>query len=361
MRDIDTKLKNAWVRQLRKDWINTNYVYFRDEMLPPAIDLLYSEKTLGKWEGGNKRGLSISAVFIKNYPWQYVQEVLRHEMAHQYVEEKLGITDAMPHGEAFKKICFERGFDPGASGEVQRYCEKINNSEDYSQNHKILGKIQKLLSLAQSSNRHEAELAMTRVQELLLKHNISLMETENNRNYIKKQIGRVGKGNPIKSFIGTILGKFFFVEVLWALGYDQVINKSGRILEIYGTPENVEMAEYVHGYLHNISEALWNEHKRHKNIKGNKDRRSFIYGLLNGFHKKLEAKTAISKSQCLIWKGDPALKKFYRRRNPKIQRMSFQYSKTSRDAYNSGLARGKSLVIQKGINTGSSGKVYLLN
>jgi len=68
MFDIDSKLKNAWIRQLRKDWINANYYYFGVKMLSPAIDLLTSEIILGQWEGGNKRRLSISAFFIKAFP-----------------------------------------------------------------------------------------------------------------------------------------------------------------------------------------------------------------------------------------------------------------------------------------------------
>jgi len=361
MFDIDSKLKNAWIGQLKRDWINANYYYFGDKMLSPAIDLLSSEITLGQWEGGNKRRLSISAFFIKSYSWQYVQETLHHEMAHQYVEEVLKITNAYPHGEAFKKICIERGFDPKARGDIHRYGQIINNSKGASRNHKILGKIEKLLSLAQSNNTHEAELAMTLAQELLLKHNISLGESDNNRNYIKQQIGEIGKTNPIRSLVGTILGKFFFVETLWAFGYDQRINKEGRILEIYGTPENVEMAEYVHDYLHRISEALWNEFKRRKGIKGNKHRRSFIYGLLNGFDKKLEAKKSDNQNKGLIWKGDPELTKFYRRRNPKITSMSSRYSTSCQNAFDSGLAKGKNLVIHKGIKNAGSGKVRLLN
>jgi hypothetical protein len=74
----------------------------------------------------------------------------------------------------------------------------------------------------------------------------------------------------------------FFVETIWTFGYDQPKNRSGQVLEIYGTPENIEMAEYIYDYLQNISEFLWAEYKRRGKIKGNKHRRTFIYGLLDG-------------------------------------------------------------------------------
>lgn len=361
MFNIDIELKSAWIRQLREDWRNANYCAFNGKMHFPEIDLLFSEKTLGKWEGGRKRRLSVSLFLVKNYPWQYAQEILYHEMAHQYVEEILKITNDLPHGKAFKKVCYENGIDHRASGDIESWIYRKSSPKAQSPNHKILDKIQKLLSLAQSPNSYEAELAMTRAQELLLKHNISLLELEIERKYLNKQIGEVGKRNPIKSLIGKILNKYFFVEALWIPGYDQKNNKKGRILEIYGTPENVEMAEYIHDYLHNVSEMFWKEYKRHKNIRGNKHRRSFIYGLLNGFYEKLEAGVSENKSKSLVWKGDPGLKDYYHRRNPKIQQSVFYHSRSCKEAYNSGIARGRNLIIHKGVNARQSGKVYFLD
>lgn len=359
--EIEHEIKNAWIRQLKEDWKNTNYGNFKDIMVLPNIDLLHSDKTLGKWEGGIKRRISISDSLIKNYKWQYAQEVLYHEMTHQYVDEVLGLTDTLPHGHAFKKICDERGFDHSANGDIHEWIKKINNLRNYSHNHKILDKIQKLLSLAQSNNRHEAELAMAKAQEFLLKHNLSLLGLETNRKYEHKQIGEVGRGNPIKSLIATIINKFFFVETLWMHGYDQHSDKKGRILEIYGTPENVEMAGYVHDYLHNISEKFWDVYKREqKKFSGNKHRRSFIYGLLNGFYHKLETKTVENKTKSLIWKGDPQLGAYFRRRNPKIRQSTFHYSKSSQDAYDSGVKSGKNLIIRKGIKGQHSGNTKLL-
>ena len=38
-------------------------------------------------------------------PWPAVVEVLKHEMAHQYVHETLGLAHTPPHGEAFQSAC----------------------------------------------------------------------------------------------------------------------------------------------------------------------------------------------------------------------------------------------------------------
>ncbi len=359
---MNSELYTAWTRQLKEDWRNANYSFFKNALRLPNIGLMDSENLLGKWVGSHQRVLSINVPLIRRHPWGYVQEVLYHEMAHQYVEEILGFRDALPHGEAFRRICNEHEIDPTAKGDLQTWVQK--KKERFTAgtgNHKILDKVHKLLALAQSTNQYEAQAAMEKAHELLLKHNLSLLEAKTKGNYIHKQMGEVGRKNPVKSLIGTIIGKFFFVETLWVYGFLQHKNKKGRILEIYGTPENVEMAEYVHDYLHNISDLWWKEYKREKKITGDKNRRTFIYGLLSGFYNKLDSQTVSGKSHSLIWKGDPRLKEYYRRRNPKIRYSVSRYSRRSKAVYESGISRGKTLVVHKGIHEKKREKVKLLN
>jgi hypothetical protein len=360
--DIDNILKTAWIRQLKADWKTANYHYFKDSMRLPNLELSSADGVLGKWKGGYYRRLSISIDLINNYTWEYVQEVLYHEMAHQYVEEILGIREDMPHGDAFKRICRENGIDPTATGSIKSWVEKRENSSAVSsENHKILDKVQKLLALAQSANEHEAQNAMAKAHEFLLKHNLSLLDVQTKWNYIHKQIGEAGKRNPIKTIISAIICRFFFVEAIWTFWYDQHKDRSGQVLEIYGTPENVEMAEYVYDYLQNISELLWIEHREREKINGNRHRRSFIYGLLDGFYNKLDGRIIKHQSGKLVWKGDPRLKEFYRRKNPKLVRSSSRYASSCQDTYNSGIIRGKNLVIHKGIHGKGKGEVKFLN
>ena len=126
MTDIDNILKNclgqAIESRLEKPLIT---ITLKDSMRLPNLELFYSEDVLGKWKGGCHRRLSISILLINNYKWEYVQEVLYHEMAHQYVEEALGIRDSLPHGEAFKRICRENSIDPTATGDIQSWIEKM--------------------------------------------------------------------------------------------------------------------------------------------------------------------------------------------------------------------------------------------
>ena len=361
MTELHDKLKTAWIRQLKEDWKFANFYYFKDSLRLPNLELSASGESLGRWKGGCHRRLSISMELINNHTWEYVREVLYHEMAHQYVEEILGIRDDVPHGEAFKRVCQERCIDPTATGGIQSWVERRKSRFTVNtENHQILDKVQKLLALAQSPNEHEAQLAMTKAHEMLLRHNLSLLEAHNTGNYLHKQIGEMGRKDAAKAMISAILCRFFFVETIWTYGYDQHHDQKGRILEVYGTPENVEMAEYVYHYLRNVPELLWAEYKEKNNLHGNRHRRTFIYGLLQGFYHKLEGRTLENNSQKLVWKGDPRLKEFYRRRNPRVARTVSRHSRTCQNAYNSGVAQGKTLVIHKGVREKGGGEIRFL-
>ncbi|MFQ5730285.1 MAG: DUF2786 domain-containing protein, partial [Waddliaceae bacterium] len=231
----------------------------------------------------------------------------------------------------------------------------------WSENHRMLNKVNKLLALAQSTNKHEAQSAMAKAYVLLLKHNLSLLDVQSNREYTYKQIGKVGRRNPIQSMIGVIVSKFFFVEAIWTYSYDQHRNQDGRILEIYGTQENVEIAEYVYDYLQHSSERLWKAYKSNQQMKGNKHRRTYIYGLLDGFYQKLNKQVVEYQSKQLVWKGDPSLMAYYRRRNPRRVHSFSKISRSCRDAYRSGMTQGENLIIHKGIHGSSNEGIQLLS
>ncbi len=336
-----------------------NYYYFNNAMICPEFEFTTSVTILGKWSHRGQRKISISLPMINEQPWRVVREVLHHEMAHQYITEVLGIRETAPHGELFKKICSKNAFDQRASGIPKKSADSVK-APDERDNRVILEKVQKLLALAAGTNKYEAELAMTKAREFLLRHNLSLLELNTMNDYICREVGGLGKRNPIKSMISSILNRFFFVETLWIYGYDQHNDRSGMILEIYGTVENVDMAEYVHDYLHNISELLWKQYKSAKGMKGNKHRRTYVYGLLTGFMEKLENQNKSNQSKSLVWKGDPALYSFFRKRNPKIRSRGGVYRKSSTEIFESAHSRGKNLIIHKGVGGGPKDKGGLL-
>lgn len=74
---------------------------------------------------------------------------------------------------------------------------------------KIVEKVQKLLALSESSNSHEAELAMLKAQELLVKHKLSLRE--------------VKEFKIINSAIKETITKITFTKAKWKANLAQLI------------------------------------------------------------------------------------------------------------------------------------------
>ena len=161
-------------------------------------------------------------------PWGAVIEVLKHEMAHQYVHEVLGETEQTPHGRAFREACARMGVDARASG--------VPDAPPGTGEEKIVERITRLLALAESPNRHEAEAAMAAAQRLMLKHNLDAARAHAPADYgflhLGQPSGRVGEHERL---VAMILGAHFFVEAIWVPVYRPLEGKRGSVLEIVGS------------------------------------------------------------------------------------------------------------------------------
>jgi hypothetical protein len=116
-------------------------------------------------------------------------------------------------------------------------CEIVESS--------IFRKVQKLMALATSSNKNEAEQAMIKSQQLLLKYNIEskYIDGEDDEKIFLKRIMKQKKENAKMRSIATIL-ETFFVNVVYSRAGDFIY------LEILGNAVNIEIAEYVAEVLH---------------------------------------------------------------------------------------------------------------
>ena len=104
--ELTPALEAALVRELRAAWHQLNGSHFRSALSAPTFELVSSRATLGRWIPGT-RTLEISRALVLERAWGAVIEVLKHEMAHQYVHEVLGETSETPHGPAFRDASAE--------------------------------------------------------------------------------------------------------------------------------------------------------------------------------------------------------------------------------------------------------------
>lgn len=349
-------LQVAWVQQLRLHFDFCNYEYLGYKLKRPLIELGLSLQRLGQWNGALRR-ITISMRHILEHPWESVLDTLRHEMAHQYVEEVLGHPGGLPHGDAFAHACRLLRIDPactagpGTLGKIE---------ESSAERDKILSRVKLLLALARSPNEHEAANAMRMANKYLLKYNLELADVGTPRNYSTRYLGRcTGRVQEYEYTLAHILQEHFFVCVIWTNSYDPFRNVAGRKLQISGTSENLEIAEYVYNYVMSLSKRLWAAHRRECREAGG-TKLQYLAGLLRGLHEKLDSQRRELKEELgLVWLGDSALKEYFRYLYPRTIKCG-GYGVTRGERYEAGLEDGRKINIHKGIGSKAQSRGKLI-
>jgi hypothetical protein len=190
----------------------------------------------GRWIP-EQRTIEIARRALAELGWGVVVEVLKHEIAHQYVDEVLRLREESAHGPAFRQVCAERGFDARAAG--------APDAPESADEARVLSRVAKLLALAESPNVHEAQAAMNAAQRLMLKYNLETVASGRTSAHRFRHIGRAtGRVSESERVLAAIIGDHFFVQVIWV----PVWRPSRPARQHLGlrNPENLRWPEYVH-------------------------------------------------------------------------------------------------------------------
>lgn len=344
---LSAELQAALVRELQSTYSQLNHQHFKGSLRAAAIKIGEGRGRLGLWSSSS-RVIEIARFVVLDHPWCVVVEVLKHEMAHQYVHEVLRITDETAHGPAFRDVCKRLGIDATAAG-----MPRVAGSESENET-RVLERIARLLALAESPNEHEAHAAMSAAQRLMLKYNLENVRAKTEQTYSFRHIGTpVPRTSEAGRILGGILAKHFFVEVIWVPVFVPLEGKRATVLEASGTVANLEMAAYVHAYVMHTAEQLWVQHRRARKI-GNRDRRTFMAGVMTGFLEKLDAERAASREEGLVWVKDADLHAYHRKRFPHIQTIRHAGNRRT-EAHAHGREAGRNIVLRKPVSSGSNG------
>ncbi len=341
---LDAELEAALLRELRRTYDYENYVRFRDRLKPPVIALSDTASRLGCWVRAT-RTLELSRPLVIERPWAEVVSVLAHEMAHQFVDEHLQVHDETAHGETFRKVCASVGIDGRAVGAPIPAAG--------AEGARVLDRIRKLLALAASANQHEAEAAMRRAHELMLRHNIETAGAAHRAGYDVRHVGDPRKRRDrVESAIAGLLAEFFFVKVIQIPVYLPLLGKRGSSYELAGTPANLEMAVHVYEFLLGTAERLWLANWTDARIRNGRDRLAYQAGVIGGFRDKLVAERAALRGTGLVWIGDADLDTFYRDRHPRITTRRARVRVNG--AHAAGREAGRKVVLHKPVASGPS-------
>jgi hypothetical protein len=339
MRDV---VEQAVLLELERTWQTLNWQLFGDEMRAPVIGLSHFS-SLGRYEP-HCRTILLQRTLTLTGDWPQVVEVLKHEMAHQFVAEVLLLKEP-PHGPAFRQVCKQRGIDSSAAGHVPNIP---------SAHGAVVGRVRKLLALAQSENKHEAELAMASAQRLMLKHNLKQVNNPNTR-YVARTVGGAQlRMSAWRKQLASLLNRHFFVSVLMGHTYMQRLDRRATIVEVVGTPENVEIAMYAHDFLVEAGLRLWRIYAKTRVVKSRRDKAQFLMGFVLGFREKLDEAMQEDQQRGLVWMGDAGLGQYFKRRYPRTV-SSRRFSVHNSNALTQGRVVGRKTVIHRGITQRKTG------
>lgn len=219
----------------------------------------------------------------------------------------------------------------------------------------ILVKIQKLLALGTSSNPNEANVAIAKANELLVKHNLSLLDVDTHKRAKQYTEAEFDYTFAIEEkYIRDILSRFFYVKAIlipykhkWA---------------IMGTTENVAVASYMRDHISHKFNGAWHNYKKANNVKGIAGKTDFYRGLNSGLKEKLESERSrlVKEYGMIVLDKDPELEKnFNDKFKPQPHRGTLGRLTGDGQARNAGHSAGKNLSLNQGVRGGSAAPLRL--
>jgi len=301
---LDPDREALALRALARAWDRLNRSNLRGALRPPTFELFDAQTLDGRYSP-HTRTLGLSRRLVAESPWAEVVEVLRHEVAHQFAIEVLGAADEAPHGLAFRRASARLGLSSTQAAPQDR----------------IVRKVRALLALAGSPERAEAEAAMAAAHRLMRRHNVELADDEAEASWVARTVGPVkGRFDAWEKALGGLVVRHSFVRGIWVPAWRVADGKRGRVLELCGRSENVEMACWTHDFVGRTGERLWEDHRRRQGLPGRAHRRAFLAGVMRGLDERLLREAAACEETGLVWVGDRALDDFVRRRHPHLRR-----------------------------------------
>lgn len=341
---LTAALEAALLRELARVHENESWARFGSRLRPVVFALSDSTAVLGRWTR-TTRTIELSRALVLDRPWPEVVSVLQHEMAHQFVDEVLQVRDESAHGATFREVCARHGIDAAAAGPPAPPAGGDRPAD------RVLERVRKLLALAGSPNLHEAEAAMRRAHELMLRHNLEEAAAAEAREFEVRHLGDpLRRTSAVESAILVLLVECFFVRVIRIPVYLPREGKRGSVYELSGTRANLELALHVHAFLLGTAARLWNENRGDARVRDGRDRLAYQTGVIRGFHDKLRAESRALAGTGLVWRGDARLDDFYHRRNPRIENRSYRVRASG--AHAAGQEAGRRVILHRPVTDG---------
>ncbi len=306
--------------------------------------------------------LVILPVSFLAYEWSMLEElakwVLATLLAEQY-QKNNSLSKSKAFEMAAKRLCLSKEFaDEGDKLKTMPKHWKFDQAGLDDRQKSVMRKVDKLFSLASSSNKSEADLAMQRAQELLNNYNLdkSKLESSSKSSLVKLTLylERQSASRLINEICG-ILSSFYFVRIIYGKAWNYEKESFETVVNVLGERHNVLMAEHVFDFLVYKADNLWKKAK--KDGLTNKQKLSFQVGLIWGFRASLEkieegrrkAKTTEQNLNALIALNEEQLNDYVDSLYPSLRDISRRRLSVDKEGYQAGTDQGSKLRIDRPI------------
>lgn len=160
-------------------------------------------------------------------------------------------------------------------------------------------KIQKLLSLSNSCNQAEAELAFQKAKALADKFGLDIEmaaiagEKVEKEPFAKEKVGEYGRIPVIHKYLAHILQNHFKVRIVYN-GW-----RGMRRINFVGRQNDIAVAKEVHDRLINVFDWLWKNYKKERGLSTH-FKGSYMYGLYQGLNQKLHEQSQESIKERIL-------------------------------------------------------------
>jgi hypothetical protein len=346
---LGVELEARLLQRLSIEWRAINYTLFKSALRAPVIGLFDADEPIARWIP-ELRSVELSRGLVLEFAWAEVLESLKRLAVQQFIHERLSV-DEHPRGLTYRRICSKLGVDPLPTSASRQ----ASVQHEPQANARVVSRVHKLLALARSPNRHEAETAAMTAQRLLLRFNIqqdALDDPSPDARYAVRHLGpALARRREHDQRLAKILNDYFFVESAWLPVYLPRQGVRATVLEICGLDVNLQMAEHVHAFLRHTATSLWSTYQR-TNPSSADARLAFLAGVMQGFESKLAEQKHALAEQGLVWVPGPGLVDFFARRNPGLRRVHGEAGHCG-DAHDQGHHAGRSITLSTPIGSSS--------
>lgn len=372
MEDQPIDIETRWAAQLSQEHEAIAWQY-GVSLDTPTINISSGELNLGWWNPQTKT-ISISSHLIKTEVWDIVIEILKHEMAHQYVSTFYDNADI--HGQYFKLACKKLGVHRAfvTSGKDYNLQLQEFKGELPADARKMLRKVEKLMALGQSNNEAEAHAASRKANYLLNKYNLNRINAGDDDPNIKYLTicHRKKRIESIQKALLSFLRDYYYVSCVTSRTYHAQDDTVYKSIVLVGRKEALIVAEYVYYFLLDTGRALWQDFKKKQGAKRN-EKVSFDMGFTAGIRDNHELMFADSEikingdlslpvkvTQALMAQNHEENRQEESRLFPRLTSGRYGRHQISSGAFKEGFKDGKNTHINKGVTSRGTGIAGLL-